>query len=105
MENGKFLAEGSNMKEFKRFSTEAFRKEYHYDRPLGASCSPKGTRIDLWAPTAEAVFLHLYPKGNDCKASETISMERGKKGVWSYTTTRNLDRWYYDFDVTVGGKT
>ena len=93
------------MKEWKRFCTEAFKKEYHYDRPLGAVCGPEGTRIDLWAPTAEAVFLHFYPKGNDCKATETIAMEQGKKGVWSYTTTQNLDGWYYDFDVTVGGKT
>ena len=93
------------MKEFKSFASEAFQKEYHYDKPLGAVCSRYGTTIDLWAPTAETVFLHMYPKGNDCKASETIAMERGKKGVWSYTTTRNLDGWYYDFDVTVKGKT
>ena len=93
------------MREFKRFATEAFKKEYHYEKPLGAVCGAKGTRIDLWAPTAETVFLHFYPKGNDCSASETIAMERGKKGVWSYTTTRNLDGWYYDFDVTVAGKT
>ena len=93
------------MKEWKRFCTEAFKKEYHYDRPLGAFCGPEGTRIDLWAPTAEAVFLHFYPKGNDCKTAETIAMELGKKGVWSYTTTRNLDGWYYDFDVTADGKT
>ena len=71
------------MKELKRFCTEAFKKEYHYDRPLGAACGSGGTRIDLWAPTAEAVFLHFYVKGHDCKASETIPMERGKKGVWS----------------------
>ena len=93
------------MKDVKRFASEAFRKEYHCDKPLGAFCGPEGTRIYLWAPTAEAVFLHIYPKGNGCRAAETIPMERGKQGVWTYKTTRNLNGWYYDFDVTVEGKT
>ena len=93
------------MKEFHGFASEAFKREYHWDQPLGAFCGAEGSRIHLWAPTAEAVFLHFYPKGNDCKATETISMEKGKKGVWAYSTTRNLDGWYYDFDVTVDGKT
>ena len=52
------------MKDFKRFASEAFKKEYHCDKPLGAFCGQEGTRIYLWAPTAEAVFLHIYPKGN-----------------------------------------
>ena len=93
------------MRDVKRFASEAFRKEYHCDDPMGAFCGAAGTRIALWAPTAETVFLHIYPKGNGCVAAETVPMEKGKKGVWSYKTTRNLDGWYYDFDVTVAGKT
>lgn len=93
------------MKRFAQFATEKFRSEYHCDKPLGAFCSAEGTRIYLWAPTAEAVFLHFYPSGNDSQATETIPMERGKKGVWAYTTSLNLDGVYYDFDVTVDGKT
>lgn len=87
------------------FASEAFRRQFHYDGPLGAFCGKNGTRILLWAPTAEAVFLHLYPAGNDCAATETVPMEVGKQGVWCYGTTRNLDGWYYDFDVTVDGIT
>ena len=93
------------MKQMKWFASEAFKQEYHYDGELGAFCADSGTRIFLWAPTAEAVFVHFYPAGNGCKAFETVPMERGSKGVWSYRTTRNLDGWYYDFDVTVDGKT
>ena len=93
------------MRDFKSFAAEAFREKYHCDQPLGAFCGSEGTQILLWAPTAEAVFLHVYPKGNNCVAAETIPMEKGKKGLWNYTTTRNLDGWYYDFDVTVDGKT
>ena len=93
------------MKDFERFASESFRNEYHYDKPLGAFCGPEGTKIYLWAPTAESVFLHFYAKGNGGVSMETIPMERGKKGVWAYKTTRNLDGWYYDFDVTVEGET
>ena len=93
------------MNDMKLFASDAFRNKYHCDQPLGAFCGPEGTRILLWAPTAEAVVLHLYHLGNDCRASETVHMELGKQGVWSYRSSRNLDGWYYDFDVTVDGKT
>lgn len=93
------------MKEFGYFASEEFKSEFHYDKPLGAFCGSEGTKINLWAPTAEAVFLHFYARGNGGVSMETIPMERGKKGVWTYKTTRNLDGWYYDFDVTVEGKT
>ena len=93
------------MKKLKWLSSMEFEQEYHYDKPLGAFCGPDGSVIKLWAPTAENVFLHLYPTGNGGKALETVSMEKGKQGVWSYRTTRNLDGWYYDFDVTVDGVT
>jgi len=93
------------MKKWKRFATEKFKKEYHTQNALGAFCGPEGTRIFLWAPTAESVFLHLYPQGNDCEAMETVPMERGKQGVWTYRTTRNLHGRYYDFDVTAEGCT
>ena len=88
------------MKEFEVFASEKFKEEYHYEKPLGAFCGPEGTRIYLWAPTAEAVFLHFYSEGDGVSARETIAMERGKKGVWKYSTIRNMDGWYYDFDVT-----
>ena len=93
------------MKEFEIFASEKFREEYHYEKPLGAFCGPEGTRIHLWAPTAEAVFLHFYSAGDGVAARETVAMEKGKKGVWKYVTSRNMDGWYYDFDVTVAGKT
>ena len=93
------------MKNVKWLSSMEFEEEYHCDKPLGAFCGADGSVIRLWAPTAEAVFLHLYPTGKGSKALETVSMERGKQGVWSYRTTRNLDGWYYNFDVTVDNVT
>ena len=93
------------MKNLKWLSSMEFEQEFHYDKPLGAFCGPEGSTIKLWAPTAEAVFLRLYPTGKGGSALETVAMEKGKQGVWRYRTTRNLDGWYYDFDVTVDGVT
>ena len=93
------------MKNVKWLSSMEFEQEYHCEKPLGAFCGADGSVIRLWAPTAEAVFLKLYPTGKGSEALETVPMERGKQGVWSYRTTRNLDGWYYDFDVTVDGMT
>ena len=93
------------MKQSKWFTSEEFKKKYHYEGPLGAFCGGKGSRIYLWAPTADSVFLHFYQAGHGCKAEETVAMIKGKQGVWRYETTRNLNGWYYDFDVTVEGKT
>lgn len=87
------------------FAAAEFQKKYHTTQPLGAFCGRAGTRISLWAPTAEAVFLHLYPAGSVCPATETVPMEKDGQGVWHYKTTRNLDGTYYDFDVTVDGNT
>ena len=93
------------MKQSKWFTSEEFEKKYHYEGPLGAFCSEKGSSVYLWAPTAESVFLHFYRAGHGCKAEETVSLVKGQQGVWQYQTTRNLNGWYYDFDVTVAGKT
>ena len=93
------------MKQWKKFVTKAFEKEFYCEQPMGAFCGVEGTRIFLWAPTAESVFLHLYPQGNGCEAVETIPMEQGKRGVWTFRTIRNLHGWYYEFDVTVEGIT
>ena len=93
------------MKALKNFASEEFRRDYHYDKPLGAFCGPEGTKICLWAPTADAVFLHFYSKGDGSAVLETVPMEKGKQGVWFYKTTLNLDGRYYDFDVTVDGVT
>lgn len=93
------------MKRMDWFSSKEFEKAYHYDGPLGAVCSEAGTGIYLWAPTAQSVFLHLYRAGSGCKAAETVAMIKGDKGVWRFETTRDLNQWYYDFDVTVDGTT
>ena len=86
------------MRQYEWFSSLEFQNEFEYEGPLGAFCGDAGSRIYLWAPTAESVYLQLYPTGNDSDAMDTIAMEKGDKGVWRYETTHNLNGVYYDFD-------
>jgi pullulanase len=93
------------MKQTKWFSSPEFDREYKYSGELGAICSSAGTKILLWAPTAQSVFLHLYPAGDHCHASESLPMTKGERGVWYFETVRNLHGVYYDFDVSAAGET
>ena len=93
------------MKDLKKLVSKEFEEKYYYEGPLGAACGDKGTRIALWAPTAENVYLHLYTAGKGGEPKETVAMQQEDKGVWTYSSVKNLDGWYYDFDVTVDGFT
>lgn len=92
-----------SMKE--RFDSPSFREAYHCDVPLGAFCGAQGTTFRLWAPTAQAVTLRLYRAGTGECLLEQIPLCRGDRGLWTFTTGKNLDGLYYDYLVTVDGKT
>lgn len=87
------------------FDSIEFEQSFHTEEPLGAFCGDDGTSFFLWAPTAQQVAIRLYQAGSNAPAMEKIFMERGQRGRWSYITTRNLDGWYYDYEVTVDGVT
>ena len=84
------------------FDSIEFEQKYHSDAPLGAWLNETGTHFALWAPTADKVFLNLYPDGGSSAAETTIAMSKGEKGVWVYDDARVLSGVYYDYDVTVG---
>ena len=87
------------------FDSKEFAEKFHTEEPLGAFCGEKGTEFVLWAPTAQQVAVRLYQAGSNAPAVEKIYMDKGEKGIWSYATSRNLDGWYYDYEVTVDGVT
>ena len=66
------------------FDSEEFIAQYVYDGDdLGATIRGKETAFKLWAPTASAVTLRLFEKGDGGEPFAEIAMERGEKGVWS----------------------
>ena len=85
------------------FDSDFFRRQFHYDGPLGFSLEKNRTVFRLWAPTAGQVTLFLYPDGDHSSKIAEYAMQAEGHGVWSKTLEENLDGCYYDFVVTVDG--
>ena len=90
------------------FDSDYFRRKYHCAQALGAIHSSAHTVFRLWAPTARAVSLVLYPDGNDSEAIAELSMQHGfsfteNAGVWEVAMNGDLHGVYYRYRVRVHG--
>ncbi|MGN1104678.1 MAG: pullulanase-associated domain-containing protein, partial [Candidatus Coproplasma sp.] len=81
-------------------SSTEFNNLYAYDGELGVELGENSTVFRLWAPTASEVKVNLFSAGNGGTAEETISLAKGEKGVWTYTSNKNLNGKYYTYTVT-----
>ena len=87
------------------FENVPFHRENYYTGPLGPDYTPGGTCLRLWAPTAEAVTVTLYHKGDGGAVLDTKPLVRGAHGVWSVWLPGEQHGHYYTFAVTVDGIT
>ena len=87
------------------FENVPFHRENYYTGPLGPDYAPGGTCLRLWAPTAEAVTVTLYHKGDGGAVLGTEPLVRGAHGVWSVWLPGEQHGRYYTFAVTVNGIT
>ena len=87
------------------FENVPFHRENYYTGPLGPDYAPGGTCLRLWAPTAEAVTVTLYHKGDGGAVLGTEPLVRGAHGVWSVWLPGEQHGRYYTFAVTVDGIT
>ena len=87
------------------FENVPFHRENYYTGPLGPDYTPGGTCLRLWAPTAEAVTVTLYHKGDGGAVLGTEPLVRGAHGVWSIWLPGEQHGRYYTFAVTVDGIT
>ena len=87
------------------FENEPFHRENYYTGPLGPDYTPGGTCLRLWAPTAEAVTVTLYHKGDGGAVLGTKPLVRGAQGMWSVWLPGEQHGRYYTFAVTVDGIT
>ena len=87
------------------FENKPFHRENYYTGPLGPDYTPGGTCLRLWAPTAEAVTVTLYHKGDGGAVLDTKPLVRGAQGVWSVWLPGEQHGRYYTFAVTVNGIT
>ena len=83
------------------FENVPFHRENYYTGPLGPDYTPGGTCLRLWAPTAEAVTVTLYHKGDGGAVLGTKPLARGAQGVWSVWLPGEQHGRYYTFAVTV----
>ena len=74
------------------YDSERFEKEYLYDGPLGPDYSRDGTRLRLWAPTAEQVLVNLYRQGDRGFCIGSLAMERREHGCWTLYLPRGPAR-------------
>ncbi len=87
------------------FENKPFHRENYCTGPLGPDYTPGGTCLRLWAPTAEAVTVTLYHKGDGGAVLDTKPLVRGAQGVWSIWLPGEQHGRYYTFAVTVDGIT
>ena len=87
------------------FENVPFHRENYYTGPLGPDYTPGGTCLRLWAPTAEAVTVTLYHKGDGGAVLGTEPLVRGAHGAWSIWLPGEQHGRYYTFAVTVDGIT
>lgn len=85
------------------YESARFARETTYNGPLGPEYTPAGTRLQLWAPTAEQAAVNLYRKGHDSPCIGTLPLQRGPQGVWSIWLPGDQHGHYYTFTVTVDG--
>jgi len=73
------------------------------DANLWVQYSPQQTTFTIWSPIAEEIQLHLYPDGDQSKASKSLALEKGKKGVWQKIVEGDLNGTYYTYQVKTNG--
>ncbi len=88
------------------YSTEAFESAYTYDGDdLGAIWSAEKTTFRVWAPTADAVSVHLYESGHEGGLEDmllSVPMTADLGGTWVANVEGDLNGTYYTYAVTHG---
>ncbi len=73
---------------------------FAYDGPLGVTWREDRPTLALWAPTAQAVWLHLFETSDSAEPVRVIPMVEAD-GVWSVTGEPSWKGMYYLYEVKV----
>lgn len=111
MESGKVVNSDISIRAL--YSTDSFNNEYYYDGDdLGATISTDkaSTTFKVWSPVSNDIKLRIYESGTPASLIEydetatdeyeEYTMNKGEKGVFSYTVDTNLAGKYYTYVVT-----
>jgi pullulanase-type alpha-1,6-glucosidase len=95
-------ADGSAIKATQVQTAWTLDELYAYSGPLGVSFdAPQTPTIRLWAPTAQAVQLHVADASKAEIAGSPVSMTADAQGVWSASGPTSWYGAYYRFTLTV----
>ena len=91
----------------RKLYNSAFDASYTYNGDLGAIYSASSTEFKVWSPVSSVIKLRIYNSGTPSSISgnevddqfEEYTMEKGEKGVFSYTVSGDLDGKYYTYVV------
>ncbi len=84
------------------YDTIKFINTYTTNEELGCFYTSMQTTFKLWAPTATKVSVNIYSDGYESAMLDTINMERGEKGVWSYSLQGRYINHYYTYTTQFG---
>lgn len=70
---------------------------------LGLTYQAGQARVRVWAPTAEALALHIYETGLGGKPQKTIAMQKADGGTWVATLPAATSG-FYTVQATISGK-
>ncbi len=91
------------------YNSDSFNELYYYDGELGALYSKEETVFKVWSPVSERIELRVYDNGTPAsipgKGSDTFvsyEMEKGDRGVFSYTCSGDMEGKYYTYVVYNG---
>ncbi|MCQ4021846.1 MULTISPECIES: type I pullulanase [unclassified Ruminococcus] len=99
-----------------KYATEAAKldQKAYTGNDLGATYTPAATTFKVWSPTASKAMVRLYATGSASESKkagvkdvlETLEMTFDEtNGVWSVTVEKDLKNVYYQYLITIGGKT
>jgi secreted pullulanase len=77
---------------------------FSYDGNLGLEFGDGSVTFRIWAPIASNIIMDIYdnPQGSPI---QSVELERGEKGVWSYSSGQDLNGKFYSYKVTNYGET
>ncbi|WP_421380617.1 type I pullulanase [Bacillus salacetis] len=76
--------------------TPEFDEKYYYDgSDLGVTLKDDETIFKVWAPTATKVKVKITDP--QMKSLKQYEMNRGEKGVWSFTLNEKAEGWFYTY--------
>ena len=67
---------------------------------LGLSYNSDGVSVSVWAPTAQSVTINIYD-AEKTKLNSALMTEDTHTGIWSYQGAADLDRMFYQFELSV----